>query len=211
MKKNKIYVSHVKVARCACLILVFCLGWSLPVKASDLGGRAFGAFVRIPLGAGPVYISDTGELSPDGGWSGGGLLSTSIPGVLRADVLVAATSGAAYLTTGDQANSSASLSNLVILPGQIAEVTASFVRAEAVVTESGGQGSTEIRGLTFGGVPIAVTGQPNQRVEIPGAATLIINEQTASSPGALTVNALRLILAGGGEVIVSSARSSLGS
>jgi hypothetical protein len=206
--KRKAYRAYLRLLFGACLILIFGLTGISPLQASTFGGRAYSAFVNIPsLGAGPVYISDTGELSP-GGWQSAALSDTSIPTVLSAGVLVAATVGATYVTTGDKADSSTSLADLVVLPGNPAQITASFVRAQTQVTASGVNGYSEIYDLTFGGVTVAVTGQANQTVTIPGVATLTINEQATSS-GAITVNALHLVLLGGGEVIVSSARSSI--
>ena len=96
-----------------------------------------------------------------------------------------------------------------MLPGSPAQLTAAFVRAQSIITDGAGtEGSSEIYGLTFGGVPVVVTGQPNQHVEILGVATLIINEQTATA-SSIVVNALHLILAAGGEVILSSASSAI--
>lgn len=199
---------YLRLAHAACLTLVLGLAWSSPVQAHIYGGRAFGAFVNVPtLGAGSLYLSDSGQLSPGGGWEGAGLLGAQVPSVLAASALNAATSGG-----GDWASSASSLADVALLPGHVAEATASFVRAEADATTAGVRGSTEISNLTFGGVPVAVTGQPNQRFEIPGllgpVATLIINEQTATAD-AITVNALRLILATGEQIVVASARSSL--
>lgn len=207
--QTKTQAPYLRLAYAACLVLIFGLAWVSPVQAHTFGGRAFSAFVNVPpLGAGPVYISDTGELSPDGGWNGAGLLSTAVPNVLSADVLNAATSGANYETAGNKADSSTSLADIVVLPGNLAQVAASFVYAQAAVTAGVPQGSTQINDLTFGGVPVTVTGLPNQTVEIPGVAQLIINEQTVTSQG-ITVNALHLILGTGGEVILASAGSSI--
>lgn len=193
-----------RLACVICLMLISTLVWGSPVEAHIYGGRAFGAYVDVPtLGAGPLYLSDSGELSPSGGWSGAGLLSAQVPGVLTASVLNAATSGA-----GDWGSSSTSLADVVLLPGQVAEVTASFVRAQADATTAGVQGFTEVADLTFGGVPVAVTGLPNQRVDIPLVGTLVINEQAATADS-ITVNALRLVLATGDQIVVASAKSAV--
>jgi hypothetical protein len=201
--------------RSLCLALIAALlvsvgpGGVASALAASFGGRAFSAFVNLPsLGAGPVYIADTGALSSDGGWAGATLPGTAAPGVLSAETLVAATSGALTDMAGDQVNSSTSLANVVILPGQLAQVSASFVRAQADSTDVGLSGYSEVDNLTFSGFPIQVTGLPNQRVSLPGLATLVINEQTTTAQG-IVVNALHLILATGEEVIVSSASSAI--
>jgi hypothetical protein len=205
--------SYLRRAATTGLILFLGIAWSSVAHAETYTGRAYAAFINVPLfGAGPAYFSDTGSLSPSGGWEGAALYGVQVPNVLSAATLVAATSGAQYVE-GAQANSSTSLASVSVLPGHAAAVTASFVRAQTEVTEGGLQGSTEIDKLTFGGVPVAVTGLPNQRVDILGVGTLIINEQKTKSEGTvheIVVNALHVTLVSGAEVIVSSARSSIG-
>ena len=198
----------------AFITLITGLVCAAPAQAqTTFSGRAFAAFVNTPL-TGPMFISDTGELSPSGGARHDAFLDTrdlhlaTLDGVLTAEVLAASTSGA-----NGKAQSSASLANVVVLPGNAAQVTASFVRAETEATCSGVSGSSEIAALTFGGTAIAVTGEPNQTVTLPGGvATLIINEQTTTSNGSVRqvqVNALHLIVPGVAEVILSSAESDI--
>ena len=79
-------------------------------------------------------------------------------------------------------------------------------------TANGFPGISQIADLTFGGAAVTVTGQANQTVEIPGVATLVINEQVITShPRSQTirVNALHLKLVTGEEVILSSATSTI--
>jgi len=193
----------------ACLLLVFGLAWATPVQAEvTYSGRAFGAFLNVPtLGVGPITFSDTGELPPSGGFQSAELATVGVPGVLTASLLVASTSGA-----NGVARSAASLADVVVLPGNPAAVTASFVRAESEATCNGVRGTTEVADVTFGGQAITVDPfAPNQSFEIPGVARLVINEQTTTSGGGvqdITVNALHLtLLLTGDEVIISSAQS----
>ena len=183
--------------------------------ATTYSGRAYAAFVDTAA-TGPVYVSDTGELPPTGGFRSDSLLTTEgtpLWDILRAEVLVASTSGAS-----GRADSSASLLEVVALPGSSAQLTASLIRAETEATCDGVHGSSEIAGLTFGGMAVTVTGQPNQTVEIPDPlggpplATLIINEQTTTSSGTyreVRVNAIHLMVPGVAEVILSSAKSDI--
>ena len=198
----------------ACLLLIFGFAWAAPAQADiTYSGRAFAAFVNVPtLSVGPQFISDTGELPPSGGFKSAEFATFGVPGVLNANLLVASTSGA-----NSVARSAASLAEVVVLPGNAAQVTASFVRAESEATCNGVRGATEITNLTFGGQAIAVDPfAPNQTFVIPNPmggpslATLVINEQkTSTGAGAqdITVNALHLTLATGDEVILSSAHS----
>ena len=179
------------------------------------GGRASGAFANVPLvGVPATFVADTGEvttLSAMTGGEGADQADASIPGVLSAKVLTATTSVEPGLAT-----SSTSIADVVVLQGQPAELTAAFVRAQADVLDVNGSsrynGVSEIDGLRFGGRSIAVTGQPNQRVDVLGAGSLIINEQISSSRAGvseLTVNALHLVLATGGQIILAGAHSVL--
>jgi len=192
--------------------VLLAFGFARPSAAqggTTYSGRAYAAFVNTAL-TGPVYISDTGELPPSGGFRSDSLLTTRntpISSVLLADVLVASTSGA-----GGEAHSSASLAEVVVLPGNPAELKASFVRAQSEASCNGVGGTSQIAALSFGGMDVVVTGAPSQTVTIPGVATLIINEQTATSNGTyreMRVNALHLTVLGVAEVILSSAKSDI--
>ena len=203
-----------RLALVAGLLVLSGLAWATPARAASFGGEAYGAYVNLPgsllvPGVGPLYIADTGALPTGGGWSGAALDGSTLSDVLSAETLVAATSGGVTDTGGNVANSSASLGNVTLLPGQAAAVTASFVQSQTDLTALGAGGGSQINDLTFGGVPVTVTGLANQTVALPGVATLIINEQTATAQG-LVVNALHLILATGGEIILSGASSSIG-
>ncbi|HEV8702636.1 MAG TPA: choice-of-anchor P family protein [Candidatus Polarisedimenticolia bacterium] len=179
------------------------------------GGRASGAFANAPLlGVSPIFVADTGEvltLSDMAGGEGADLHDASVPGVLSAKVLTATTSVEPGIAT-----SSTSIADVVVLAGQPAELTAAFVRAQADVLDVNGSsrfnGVTEIDGLRFGGQSVTVTGKPNQRIDLLGVGSLIINEQIASSKAGvaeLTVNALHLVLATGDQVILAGAHSIL--
>ena len=199
----------------ASLLLIFGIAWASQAQADvTYSGRAFAAFVNVPtLGVGQTYVSDTGELPPSGGFQSADFATVGAPGVLNATLLSASTSGA-----NGVAHSRASLADLVVLPGNAAQVTASFVQAESEATCNGVRGSTEVANATFGGQAIAVDPfAPNQTFVIPNpisggppVATLIINEQKTASGGGtqdITVNAVHLTLITGDEVILSSAHS----
>jgi len=179
------------------------------------GGRAAGAFANAPLlGVPATFVADTGEVTTLSAMTGGEGVDqsdASVPGVLNAKVLTATTSVEPGLAT-----SSTSIADVVVLQGQPAELTAAFVRAQADVLDINGSsrfnGVSEIDGLRFGGQSIAVTGKPNQRIDALGVGSLIINEQISSSRAGvseLTVNALHLVLATGGQIILAGAHSVL--
>jgi hypothetical protein len=189
------------------LLLIGCLAITAQARADvAYSGRAFGAHVKLvsPLPT-QLMFSDTGPLPSTGGSLSATLLEIALAGTLSSHTITASTSGAA-----GQAQSSASQEDVVVLPGESAEVTAQVVRASSEADCSSATGSSVIVGLTFGGQSISVSGQPNQTVTIPGVATLVINEQIVT-PGvpAITVNALHLTLLSGLEVILSSAHSDM--
>jgi hypothetical protein len=108
----------------------------------------------------------------------------------------------------DEVDSEASLAGLNLTVAGI-PVSTGFVRASAVaIAGAAGSGSTEIDGLTIGGVPVAVTGAPNQTIAIPGGQ-LVINEQTISSTGTVVVNALHMTVNGIADVVVASATAGI--
>jgi hypothetical protein len=192
-----------------CLLVTLAVAWGSPANADiTYSGRAFGAFVNAPLLGINTTLSDTGQLPPSGGFQSADLATAGVPNILSANLLVASTSGA-----NGVARSDASLADLMVLPGQPAQVTASLVRAESEASCNGVRGATEVVNATFGGQAIAVDPfAPNQTFQIPGVATLIINEQKMTSGGGvqdITVNAIHLTVFSpvAAEVIVSSAHS----
>ena len=68
-------------------------------------------------------------------------------------------------------------------------------------------GSASLTNLSLNGVPIAVTGDPNQTLAIPGG-TMVINEQQAS-PAGMVVNALHVIVGGVADVVIGSATAGI--
>jgi hypothetical protein len=87
-------------------------------------------------------------------------------------------------------------------------ISADFVMARALAALGGGVSSGSlIDNLAIGGVPIAVTGEPNQTIAIPGGQ-VVINEQTVSADGT-TVNALHARVSGVADVVIASATAGI--
>jgi hypothetical protein len=203
----------------ACASIVACLllasPWASPasVQAADnttFSGQA--TVIRAAVtGLQPMVFSDTGPLPSEGGAKEESLLTASVPGLLTAEVLHAATIG-----QGNAARSEASVASLSLTVGGSA-VAADFLMARAAATcgSSGASvsGSSEIAGLVIDGQSVVVSGQPNQTIALPaGTGQVIINEQTSSTRGNsadITVNALHVIVTGVADVIVSSAHADI--
>lgn len=195
------YVMLLKIA-CVCSAM---LALAPPVaqgQSCGYSGRAYGAYVNV-LGFGPMYFADTGSLPVAGGSLSSFLLNVSVPGVIEANQLVTNTKGVNCVS-----NSDATVQHLYVLQGTSAQVVASTVTSKSKADCSGTSGSSVITDLSFGGVPVVVTGGPNQTVTIPGVATLVINEQIVS-PGSITVNALHLTLVGGTQEVIISVRTAI--
>jgi hypothetical protein len=107
----------------------------------------------------------------------------------------------------DQVASEASLANLSLAVGGTG-ISADFVMARALaVLDAATTASTTIGNLSINGVPVAVTGSPNQTIPIPGGQ-LVINEQRVSETGT-TVNAIHATVFGVADVIVASATAGI--
>lgn len=144
----------------------------------------------------------TGTLSSPSEPLGTGSTTLRIPGLLSAESV-----HSAAMAWTDQVVAESSLGNLAMTVAGTG-ITADFVLSRAKTVSGGGNtGRTSIDGLTIGGLPIAVSGAPNQAVSLPGLS-VILNEQV-SSAGGIVVNALRIrTLDGLTDVVVGSARAS---
>ncbi len=148
-------------------------------------------------------LSDTGTLAGSTVAREASQVTGSIPSLLGAEVLSAST-----IAWPNEVATQASLANLNLGLAGIG-ITADSVLAQASqVAGAAGTGTTTIDNLLVNGVPVAITGAPNQIVAIPGGQ-LIINEQTISSTGTAVVNALHVTVAGVADVVIASATAGI--
>ncbi len=126
-------------------------------------------------------------------------LAGDIPSLLTGEALHAVTIG-----WPDQIASEASLAALDLNVAGIS-IGADFVMARALtVFGAAGVALTSVDNLSINGLPIPVTGDPNQRIDVPGGV-VIINEQRVSPDGTTVVNALHAVISGVADVVVASA------
>jgi len=180
------------------------LAWPRAGLAQTVGGNA--KVVRATtfglLGGTTTTLAGTGPLGGPGDALDATLVNGSIPSVFAGEVLNAVTVG-----WPDQVASEASLASLGLTVGGIG-ISADFVMARAVAALDGSGGSDSvINNLSIGGLPIEVTGEPNQTVSIPGGQ-VVINEQIASPTGT-TVNALHATVPGVADVVIASATAGI--
>jgi hypothetical protein len=167
-------------------------------QLGDLVGSTTGTLTGTLLGA-TTTLAGTGTLL--GGTSDAlqaEQLAGGIPALLTGEVLHAITIG-----WPDQVASEASLADLGLNVAGTA-IGADFVMARALAVFGAiGVGTSNIDNLSINGVPVTVSGTPNQTVGIPGGV-LIINEQVSRN-GTIVVNALHAIAYGVADVVVGSA------
>jgi hypothetical protein len=169
-------------------------GSATVVNANVLG-------VNQQLGATNVYPSGSSAFSDERS-----LLDVAITGLLTAEVGHASTIG-----KGNVSRSQSSLADLnLTVAGNT--IGASFLSARAMaVCGPGGpsvSGSSEIADLTINGKSIAVTGEPNQTVDLPGGGQVIINEQSGTS-NEINVTALHVIIPGVADVAIASVHADI--
>src|SRR6266478_648488 len=158
------------------------LGGLLPASPTVLGDAS--AVQATVLGT-TTILAGTGSLADTTDARDASQLTGGIPSLLGAGALHATTIG-----WPDQVASEASLGNLNLTVAGIA-VSADLVMARALaVLGAVGSGGSNIDNLVINGIPIGVTGQPNQTIAVPGGQ-VILNEQTLSATGS-KVNALHL-------------------
>jgi hypothetical protein len=154
---------------------------------------------------GTIVLADTGTLGGTSDARDATLDFGLVPSVLSAEVLRAVTIG-----WPDQVASETSLANLSMAVGGTG-ISADLVMARALaVLGQPSIASSIIANLSVNGIPVAVTGMPNQRVPIPGGQ-VVINEQTVSLSGSTTVSAIHATVLGVADVVIASATAGIGS
>ena len=174
--------------------------------ASTITGQATAVQATVPgfLGtANTTTLAATAPLGSSSDAEDASQLTGSVPSLLAAEALSAATIG-----YPDEVDSVASLGSLNLNVAGVS-VSADLVMAQATqALGTAAGGSSSLANLAINGVPVAVSGAPNQTVAIPGGQ-VIINEQTVTSTGAFVVNALHVTVNGAADVVLASATASI--
>lgn len=166
-------------------------------QAAAVQATVFGLLGNTVLG-----MANTGALDGATDARQASQLTGNLLGALTAEVPRATTVG-----LGDQVASQASLANLALaIAGS--NIGADLLVAEATAAANGVRsGSANLTNLSLNGVPVAVSGAPNQTVAIPGG-TMVINEQL-STPAGMVVNALHVVVGGVADVVIGSAAAGM--
>ena len=164
------------------------VGNASAIQATVLG------MTTVLSGTGPIGSNDALNAS---------LLTGGLPSTLTAETL-----SATAISYADEVDSAASLGNLSMTVAGIG-ITADFVMAQASqLLGTPGSGSSTLTNLSINGIPVVVTGAPNQSIPVPGGQ-VIINEQTISSTGTAVVNALHVVVTGVADVVIASATAGI--
>ena len=184
-------------------VIAAVLGMPALASAQASGhARAVQASVTSLAGAITTSLADTGTLSGPADARDSSQGVGTIAGLLTGNTLHASTIG-----VGDTVASEASIGDLSLtVAGNT--IGAGFVMARALAAIGvGSAGAISISGLSINGVSIAVTGEKNQSLDIPGGR-IVINEQQTTGNGT-TVNALHIIVDGAADVVVASAAANV--
>jgi len=180
------------------------LAWPAAGAAQTLTGDA--KAVRATVLGTTTTLANTGPLASASDPLEASLETGAIPSVLSGEALHAATIGWA-----DQVASEAALGNLGLTVGGTGISADSVLARAQSVLGGASSGSTVIDNLAINGVPVAVTGEPNQTISIPGGQ-VVINEQSVSASG-ITVNALHATVSGLfgplADVVIASANAGI--
>ncbi|MGI8898089.1 MAG: choice-of-anchor P family protein, partial [Pyrinomonadaceae bacterium] len=175
---------------------------------NTFSGRAIA--VNATIAGINATLVDTGPLPASGGFITRSLVSANVlGGALTTGLLTATTQGA-----GDQSRSQATTETLTLLVGGniiTSDIVAESSQCTCTVSGPICEGSI-LANLRINGVSIAITGQPNQVVNLVGGGTIVINEQIRTGAGntaAITANGLHIVIPGVADVIISSAYSDI--
>jgi len=188
------------------LVLIGLLAWPATAQsptASTVTGQATGVQATVfgILGtATTTVLSDSGAIGAINQEQDVGQDTGSVASLLTADVMNSST-----YSYANEVDSEAALGDLNLTVGAV-RITADSVLAEASqVLGAPSSGRSYIDNLAINGVPIVVTGAPNQTIPIPGGQ-VVCNEQTTSQNGTTVVNALHITVNGTADVVISTAR-----
>lgn len=186
--------------------VVFAGGLALPagVAAQTVTGqaRAVQATVASLLGTSTTTLADTGTLEGVGDARDASLIVGRVGSTVGAETLDAAT-----MAWPAQVVSEVSLTSVGVQAGTARIAADTVIASVLAALDAPATARSLVGNLSINGVPVVVTGQPNQRISIPGGQ-LVINEQTVS-PSGTTVNALHAMVAGVADVVIASATAGI--
>jgi hypothetical protein len=198
-----------------------------PAASADAApgtGHAYGAFATVDLLPGVITQDglhlDTGALaaSSTNGPATASVADVPLRGILHAKAITSSSGRTATTVTAKAAIVDLQLPVLGAALGGVPSVR--VLRAKCTGTGLTAAGSSEVAGVNLGRLgDIPITGAPNQTIEVPQVARIVINEQVRANDGSITVTALHVSLLGGsvtgklgsGDLRLASATCGMGS
>lgn len=180
-----------------------------------VGGTGYGTSVKMLAASAQSPVATLPEA---GGYVVGEAASFGVPNTVNAQWLSAVSTGsvsdasepASAQTVSEAEN--VSVLNGLVQAQNVTAIASSYASAAGAASNAEGSGFVN---LVVNGVPIRTDVAPNTRIDIPLVGYVVLNEQLRSGDGVrstgITVNMIRVHLLGGGEIIVGSAASSVGS
>jgi len=177
-------------------------------SATGMTYRGQATVVNATVLGSNAKVSDTGSLGAGGGTRSAALVTfNNTLGVLSGTAAGASTTG-----FGNKTVSQASVADLDLdVEGNLitAKVLASFAQAFNTGGVPAVRGDSVVLGLTINGKAIVVSGSPNQKVALPNGY-VIINQHYRADAASLTVIALRVVVNGVADVMISRANAGIG-
>jgi len=197
-------VSHRWRAAALTVVLAGVLAWPGRAVAQTATGqaRAVQATTSSLFGSNTTTLADTGTLEGVGDARDASMIVGQVGSIVGAETLDATT-----MAWPDQVVSSVSLTSVGVRIGTAMIAADTVISTAQATLDAPATASALVGNLSINGVPIAVTGEPNQQVSIPGGQ-LVINEQRMS-PSGMTVNALHATVAGLADVVIASATAGI--
>lgn len=186
-----------------------------PLVPTKYGGRAVAVDLTNTLTGAAWGLADTGPLRAHGGSVDLTVGTTNVADLLSVDGAHVSVSGIANVST-----SRAEVTNFsaVVVNDGVTNVLAFTYAAAEARAECGSNGlvltgSSQVQGLTIDGIAVAVTGEANQVVALPGGS-LVLNAQLTSTngngqKGEITVAALHLSLTNGLQATIAYVEASV--
>ena len=185
-------------------MVVTLLTWPMAGEAQLITGqaRAVKATVFSLLGGTTTVLADTGALGGPSDALHASAITGNVPSLLKGETLHATTIG-----WPDQVASEASLADVAVSVAGTAIGADSVMARALAILGSAGAGTSNIANLSINGVPIPVTGDPNQTIYIPGGLVVIDEQQTSAT--STVVNALHVTVYGVADVVIGSATAGI--
>ncbi|MCI0432203.1 MAG: hypothetical protein L0271_00945 [Gemmatimonadetes bacterium] len=173
---------------------------------TTFSGEAAAVKARVKLLGINVTAVEAGPLDSSGGHDSEVLLTATVPKLLTAGVLHASTTA-----QGNASESAAGVTRLSLGVHGIQVSAALLIATARAACDGSGEvvleGRSIIAALRINQKSIVVTGKPNQVVPLL-LGKVIINEQKSDGES-ITVNALRIVIPGLADVVISSASAGI--